>query len=86
MKYKCSVSLLCENPKELITLFEPEPRQGSRASFKLTSSARSVRFEIQANDVVALRAIANSIFKLLAVWEAANKLENGTTKRSTGKD
>jgi len=55
--------------KKLYDCFQPEVLKGNRTSVELKKEKEYLLFKIKAKDSVALRAIMNSISKLLTVYE-----------------
>ena len=78
-KMKCSAIIIAyENPKKIYNLFIPEQKKISgRGILKIKKKKKHIEFDIRADDSVALRAISNSITKLLTVYEKMKNLENG---------
>ncbi len=74
MKYSCVLKI--PNDKKLFMSLEPEMTKSKRASWKLNKTKAEVQFF--AEDISAMRALFNSLTKLLSVWET---VENGTTTR-----
>jgi tRNA threonylcarbamoyladenosine modification (KEOPS) complex Pcc1 subunit len=60
--------------KKLYDCFQPEILEGNRANVELKKKDDHLLFKIKAKDSVALRAIINSITKLLTVYEKMVKV------------
>jgi tRNA threonylcarbamoyladenosine modification (KEOPS) complex Pcc1 subunit len=60
--------------KKLYDCFQPEILEGDRASVELKKEKEYLLFKIKAKDSIALRAIMNSISKLLTVHEKIKKI------------
>ena len=60
--------------KALFECFKPEILKGNRASVDLEKKEKYLLFKIKAKDSIALRAIINSITKLLTVHEKMGKI------------
>ncbi|PLW79917.1 hypothetical protein C0585_05415 [Candidatus Woesearchaeota archaeon] len=71
MNYKSVIFVDVDKPKDLLEIFEPEMKNSinDRALYNLTALENSVKFDIEAKDSVSLRAVLNSITKLLTVYE-----------------
>ena len=76
MKY--SVSILVDDGKNIIKLFEPEVKEfeNKRASYEIVLKWDKAEFKVTATDASALRAVLNSITKSLIVYEKAIKVKN----------
>jgi len=68
MNYEVNIKVL-NAPKTLYDTFKPEILSGDRAGVELKKTKEGLLFKIKAKDSVALRAILNSISKLLTVYE-----------------
>jgi len=67
MKYSATIEL--EADEKLMQCFEPEDKVKNRSSYTITNDGSKIKFMIEAEDSVALRATLNTITKLLTVWE-----------------
>ncbi len=67
--------------KSLEQLFSSELRESKndRASFKIKNDKRDLLIEVVANDSTALRAMLNSISKLLTIYEKTNEVLTNET-------
>jgi len=65
-----------EEGEQLMKLFATEDSSlsNNRASYDLFKEKDKVRFEIKADDAVALRAVTNAICKVLSVFEKMKKV------------
>ena len=68
MNYKLEFKVFGDS-KKLYDCFQAEILEGDRAEVKLEKRNDHLLFKIKAKDSVALRAIINSITKLLTVYE-----------------
>ncbi len=61
---------------QIMKVFEPELKKstGERASYKIKKNNDNIIFDIESKDFVALRAILNSITKLLEVNFKINQI------------
>ena len=66
-----------KNINQLEKIFKPELKKTSsgRASLNLKKKNKKIIFQVKAKDIVALRAILNSITKVLEVNDKVNKLK-----------
>ena len=62
------------DPKILYDCFKPEVLNGGRASVELKKTKECLLFKIKAKDSIALRAMLNSISKLLTVHEKMKRI------------
>ncbi len=76
MRYKAEITFDCDD-KLIKKCFESEQSEGDRSGFKIEESARGVKFLVEADDSVALRATLNSITKLLTVYEKMENIKGG---------
>ena len=60
--------------KILYDCFKPEVLKGDRASVELKKTKECLLFKIKAKDSIALRAMLNSISKLLTVHEKMKRI------------
>lgn len=60
--------------KSVDVLFRSQEFSSERVKVEQTLTNSGVQFTIDAQDSVALRAVCNSITKLLTVWEKTGKL------------
>ena len=74
MKYELELKAF-NNPKILYDCFKPEILKGDRASVELKKKKKYLLFNIKAKDSIALRAMLNSISKLLAVYEKIGRIK-----------
>ena len=58
-----------KDPEKLFRIFKPEISKKDRSGFGLHIEKDCLRFVVDAEDSVALRATLNSITKLLTVYE-----------------
>ena len=71
-KMKCSATVVAEGDSDkIIRCFAPEETKFDRSSFTIEKVDGGVRFNIESNDAVALRATLNTISQLLTVYEGA---------------
>ena len=73
MNYEVNIKVL-DASKTLFDCFKPEILKGDRAGVELKKIKEGLLFEIKAKDSVALRAMLNSISKLLTVYEKMGKI------------
>jgi tRNA threonylcarbamoyladenosine modification (KEOPS) complex Pcc1 subunit len=71
MRYHAEITV--NNDKKLLKCFETEQGKEDRSKFEIKEEAKKLKFIIEAEDSVALRATLNSITKLLTVYE---KIDN----------
>lgn len=72
--YKCSI-ITSGNSERIIKVFGPENKEmKDRANYELKKTKTGVEFKVTAKDSVALRAMLNSITKLLEVIEKAENI------------
>jgi tRNA threonylcarbamoyladenosine modification (KEOPS) complex Pcc1 subunit len=71
MRYHAEIT--ANNDKKLLKCFETEQGKEDRSKFEIKEEAKKIKFMIEAEDSVALRATLNSITKLLTVYE---KIDN----------
>jgi len=66
-----------KNINQIEKIFKPELKKtiNERAFFSIEKKNKKLVFQVKSKDVVALRAILNSITKLLEVNDKINKLE-----------
>ena len=66
-----------DDNQQLEKIFEPELKKSrtDRATYTIEKKGKKISFNIKANDFVALRAMSNSITKLLEVNYKINKLK-----------
>jgi tRNA threonylcarbamoyladenosine modification (KEOPS) complex Pcc1 subunit len=76
MKFCSSITFKTKNIDKLHKIFKVEETESinNRASWTLSKSNDELIFNVQAKDSVALRAVLNSITKLLTVYEKMEKL------------
>ena len=77
MIYHSNITVETNNPKILIDVFqaELETAKNSRSEWDMVSRENCVIFNFHAKDSVALRAVMNSITKLLTVYEKLKDLD-----------
>lgn len=68
MNYELDLKVFGDS-KTLYDCFQPEILKGDRASVELKKKKEYLLFKIKAKDSVALRAMMNSISKLLTINE-----------------
>ncbi len=73
MNYELELKVFGDS-KILYDCFQPEILKGDRASVELKEKKKYLLFKIKAKDSVALRAMMNSISKLLNVHEKMKKI------------
>lgn len=73
MKYELELKVFGDSQK-LYECFQAEILKGDRAGVELKKRDDCLLFKIEADDSVALRAIINSITKLLTVYEKMIKV------------
>jgi tRNA threonylcarbamoyladenosine modification (KEOPS) complex Pcc1 subunit len=76
MKFKASIGFKNKNIENLHKIFKVEQTEtiNNRANWTLTKIDEEIIFDIKAKDSVALRAVLNSITKLLTVYEKMEKI------------
>ena len=74
MNYEVNIKVFGDS-KTLYDCFKPEILKGDRADVELKKTKEGLLFEIKAKDSVALRAMLNSISKLLTVYEKMKKVK-----------
>ncbi|MFC1801653.1 KEOPS complex subunit Pcc1 [Nanoarchaeota archaeon] len=67
-----------KNLKEAYQIFKPEEHQGKRASLEIKKTQTKVQLVIKAQDYVALKAMLNSINRLLMIFD---QIQNGRKTR-----
>jgi len=70
MKYRLKLEVM-EDPDLIYKCFLSEAGNTERSSISLKKSKDRIVFDIEAKDIIALRATTNSITKLLAIFEKA---------------
>ena len=73
MNYELELKVFGDS-KKLYECFQPEILKGDRASVELKQKKEYLLLKIKAKDSVALRAMMNSISKLLTVYEKMKKI------------
>lgn len=65
------------DPDTLTKLFAAEDHElsNNRARYTIASQEESIRFDIEADDAVALRAVLNAITKTLEVFEKMGNIK-----------
>jgi len=58
-----------ENVEDLYKIFLPERLKSDRATCKITKKGGKLRFEINANDAVSMKAFLNSILKIIQTYD-----------------
>ena len=66
---------ISDDSKALFECFQPEILKGDRATVDLKKKKDHLLFEIKAKDSVALRALINSITKLLTIHEKMRRIK-----------
>lgn len=74
MNYHAEI-IITENVDNLYKCFLPEIISTSRAKINLKKEDNKLKFIIETKDSVALRAMLNSVTKLLNVYEKVNSNE-----------
>ena len=69
MKIFVNLSVSDKNPESIYKIFQPEISKKDRSGFSIVKEKDCIRFEVEAEDSIALRATLNSITKLLTVYE-----------------
>ena len=71
--------IIKEDTHNIQKLFEAEEKTfaNQRAGYELKKTKDALVFKIQAEDSTALKAVLNSITKLLTVYEATKKTVSG---------
>ena len=69
MKILANIIVHDKNPEDLYKIFQPEISEKDRSGFGIIKEKDCLKFEVKAEDSVALRATLNSITKLLTVYE-----------------
>lgn len=79
MKYSAEI-ITNLNYNKYIPLFIPETKDnfGSRAKYTIIDKDDNICFFVQAEDSVALRAVLNSITKMLTIFEKTHKIISET--------
>ncbi|MBU0666364.1 MAG: hypothetical protein ABIC91_05200 [Nanoarchaeota archaeon] len=82
MKRTIAVTDNIENINNIWELFVSEEKKFSnnRASYKVTKNNDKLIFEIEAKDVIALKAVTASIQKNLAIYNKIKSLKNEQRK------
>ena len=76
MNYTASIRVRCDDPETFMKAFSAEEDvKSGRATWELSRDGDDVEFRITANDSVALRAMLNSITKLLTVYEKVGAIQ-----------
>ena len=75
MKYSALLKVYDKDFERIYSCFKPELIKKKRADLRLKKEKGYVLFEIESDDSVALRAVLNSITKLLTVYENVDKIE-----------
>jgi len=73
MNYELELKVFGDS-KKLYECFQPEILKGDRASVELKQKKEYLLLKIKAEDSVALRAMMNSVSKLLTVYEKMKKI------------
>lgn len=74
MNYELDLKVFGDS-KTLYDCFKPEILKGDRVSAELKKKKGYLLFKIKAKDSIALRAIINSITKLLTVYEKIRRIK-----------
>ncbi len=78
MKYECRILCRDSGGGNLYSVIEKDQIQNSRSALSIKKEQKSVVFDIQAKDAIALKASVSSVIKTLTVYEKTKKLvENG---------
>jgi len=72
-----NAKIIVDDNKQIEKIFKPELKKSKteRAFYKIEKKGKKIIFNIKAKDFVALRAMLNSITKLLEVNYKINKLK-----------
>ncbi len=72
-----NAKIIVKDNKQIKKIFEPELKKSKteRAFYKIQKKDKKIIFNIKAQDFVALRAMLNSITKLLEVNYKVNKIK-----------
>lgn len=72
-----NAKIIIKDNNQIKKIFEPELKKSKtdRAFYKIEKEGKRIIFNIEAKDFVALRAMLNSITKLLEVNYKINKLK-----------
>ncbi|MBW2982102.1 hypothetical protein KY343_04435 [Candidatus Woesearchaeota archaeon] len=73
MNYELDLKVFGDS-KKLFECFQPEILKGDRAAVDLKQKDKYLLLKIKAKDSIALRAMMNSISKLLTVYEKIGKI------------
>ena len=78
MKFKAEI-IITEDIHNIQKLFEAEEKtfDNQRAGYELKKTKESLVFKITAEDSTALKAVLNSITKLLTVYEKTKSVVKG---------
>ena len=76
MSYKAFIEADCTEPSHLKRLLELDSKKlcNDRSSFSVMINKRKIEVCIKAQDAVALRASANTVMKILTVYEKSKKV------------
>jgi tRNA threonylcarbamoyladenosine modification (KEOPS) complex Pcc1 subunit len=74
LKYTAEITIQ-EDSKNIEKLFLAEEKEfgNGRAGYEIVKGKGSLTFKFQAEDSTALRAVLNSVAKMLSVYEKAKK-------------
>ena len=73
-KMKYHAEIIVDNDKKLFKCFETEQGKEDRSRFEIKDEGKKLKFIVDAQDSVALRATLNSITKLFTTYEKIDNL------------
>ena len=76
MKLKAEIKAYSD-PEKLYNCFKPESGKQKRSEYTIEKKEDHCLFTIEAEDSTALRAIMNTITKLITVYEKTKEIKNG---------
>ena len=74
MKYNIQLTVV-DKDKSLYECFKPEVSKKDRSFYTLENKKGRLLFEVQAKDIIALKATINGIIKLLEVHNKVNQID-----------
>ncbi len=77
MEFHAKIEAVDEHPEMLLAAFSPELKnpKADRSGYGVSRQGNRVVLDFSANDAVAMRAAADSIIKLLIVYEKTGKVK-----------
>lgn len=73
-KMKYHAEIIVNNDKKLLKCFENEQGNEDRSKFEIREDGEKLKFLVEAQDSVALRATLNSITKLFTIYEKIEEI------------